>query len=166
MKIINYCIFLLGFDREVQASKNSAEEALKQIPEIQRIIDEAKNKTDNAKLSLEGARKNAQIARDVVVQAQKEFAEPASEKTEEIRLEADKMRITAGKLRDEAENLAGRVTVTDHKLKGLEKQITSNGSIIDNAKKMVSCFVFSFGWECTLFFLVLGINIAQDFVVS
>ncbi|GLV33913.1 Laminin B2 [Carabus blaptoides fortunei] len=129
---------LAGFDREVQASKNSAQEALKQIPEIQRIIDEARNKTDNAKLSLEGARKNAQIARDIVVQAQKEFAEPASEKTEEIRLEADKMRNTAGKLRDEAENLAGRVTVTGHKLKGLEKQITSNGSIIDNAKKMVN----------------------------
>lgn len=129
---------LSGFDREVQDSKNAAEEALKEIPEIQELLSGTRDKTETARISLDGAKKNAQTARDVALQAQNEFAEQASEETENIREEADKMRNTAAKLRDEAENLAERVAMTDFNLQKLENQANSNGTLIDNAKKKVN----------------------------
>lgn len=66
-----------GFDQVVQESKGKAEDALKKVPEIRRIIGEAETKTQAAENALTGARQDAIDAMNTAKQAQK-VAEAAS----------------------------------------------------------------------------------------
>lgn len=67
-----------AFDKQVQDSKDLAQEALAKVPEIRRLIIEAENKTKDAQHALAGAEQTAQYARDKAQEAQKKYAEQAS----------------------------------------------------------------------------------------
>lgn len=66
-----------GFDELVQKSKGEAEEAMKQVPEIQALIDEAKEKTKQANEALSGAEQNATLAQKLAIEA-KDISEMAA----------------------------------------------------------------------------------------
>lgn len=72
-------VFNLAFDKQVEESKENATEALKLVPEIQKLIEEANDKTIGAQHALEGAESSAKNARDTVKQAQRIYDEQAAE---------------------------------------------------------------------------------------
>jgi len=57
------------FDEKVQESKLEADEALKKIPEIERMINNAEQMTRETRDSLEGAERDADVARDLAERA-------------------------------------------------------------------------------------------------
>jgi len=63
----------------VQDSKKNATEALGQVPQIKRLIEEASDKTARAQKALAGAESSAINARDTAQRAQKTYAEQAVE---------------------------------------------------------------------------------------
>lgn len=63
----------------MEESKGNATEALKFVPEIQQLIEEADDKTIGAQQALEGAESSAKNARDTAKQAQRIYDEQAAE---------------------------------------------------------------------------------------
>lgn len=72
-------VFDLAFDKLVDESKENATEALKLVPEIQQLIEEANFKTIGAQQALEGAESSAKNARDTAKQAQRIYDEQVAE---------------------------------------------------------------------------------------
>ncbi|XP_063244920.1 laminin subunit gamma-1 isoform X2 [Bacillus rossius redtenbacheri] len=128
---------LQEFDKQVQDSKGAANEALKDVPEIKRLIAEAENKTRVAEAALQGAVANAQFARDKAQEAEQKYAEQASQEAELIHQGARDTKAEAEKLRDEAGDLAGRVAVTGSKVEELEGQTLQNKDLTTRAKEKV-----------------------------
>jgi laminin gamma 1 len=75
----NTLLTLEGFDKDVQNSKDRAQEAMERMEEIVELIEEAERKTAQASSALAGAEQDAQIARDNAQEAQQEYAEQASQ---------------------------------------------------------------------------------------
>lgn len=78
-EINHISVFNLAFDKQVEESKGNATEALKLVPEIQQLIEEANVKTIGAQKALEGAESSAKNARDTAKQAQRIYSDQAAE---------------------------------------------------------------------------------------
>ncbi|XP_071445859.1 laminin subunit gamma-1 [Hetaerina americana] len=128
---------LQEFDNEVQESREKAEKSLQMFGEIDRLINEAKNKTGEAERALFGAVNNAQAARDTAQEAQKKFAEQASEEADLIRKDSEETKKNAERVRDGADELAAEVALTGEKLKKLEDQAKENEELTSEAKEKV-----------------------------
>jgi laminin gamma 1 len=123
---------LKEFDATVQESRGRADDALKKVPEIDRLITDAEAKTGDAEQALEGALTDAIEARDVAKEAQR-IAEKASDDADRIRGEAGHTKTRAGKLKGVAEELAAEVDETSDRMKGYEDQAKSDGSLAEDA---------------------------------
>lgn len=66
------------FDQQVKESKAKALTALGTIPDIETLLQEARDKTTNAEEALAGAENNAIYASTTAQSAQKQYAQQAS----------------------------------------------------------------------------------------
>lgn len=127
---------LPDFDKKVKDSKAAAEDALKNIDDIQDIITEAFDKTSEAKGTLIDAKTNADDALIKAIQAD-ELAKNASANAASIKNDADLLYQNATNLNVEAELMGERVQVTKIALKTLLDETRSNDSFIHQAKEKV-----------------------------
>ena len=70
-------VLIADFDRTVKESKEKALEALKRIPEIEAILDQADNETIRASEAVQGARSAANESKNIADEA-KNTADEAS----------------------------------------------------------------------------------------
>lgn len=125
------------FDKQVQESRAASEEALKQIDEIQDMIDDTFDKTTNAQFTLHEAKNNADAALKRADQAN-ELAKNASAHAENIKNDADLLFQNASGLNEEADLMAERVDATQAALRTLIQETRSNDTLIIQAKEKVS----------------------------
>ncbi|XP_050422694.1 laminin subunit gamma-1 isoform X2 [Adelges cooleyi] len=128
---------LQAFDKQVQDSKTSATEALEQVPEIKKLIEEANDKTTRAQRALTGAENSAINARNLAQQAQTTFAEQASMEAEKIKKSATETVAEVRNLLDESDGLSKRVGHTGGRLREVESQFEQDQESINDAKKKI-----------------------------
>ncbi|XP_030761845.1 laminin subunit gamma-1-like isoform X2 [Sitophilus oryzae] len=127
---------LRDFDSETNRSKESAEEALKTISDIEEIIFETEGKTFDAQNALLDAQSNADRALEKANQAD-ELAENASIKAENIKTEAEDLFKNTSRLSEEAGLMYDRVLHSEGELKNLLDKARSNDSLLNEAKEKV-----------------------------
>lgn len=120
----------------MQESKEAAQEALKEIPDIQKTIRQTVTETDEAFRSLEGANNTAQTALETAVEAE-ELAMHMSERAESIKAEAEQLHQNVTNLQNEAGLMAERVANTASEFNTLLAQTKKNESLISQAKDTV-----------------------------
>ncbi|CAH1787839.1 unnamed protein product [Owenia fusiformis] len=123
---------LLEFDEKVKRSKEEADEALKKIPYIEGLIEDAETKTSDANQTLSGARADARKARDFAKEAQR-IAEEASKEAGVIRTEAGTTKVTANELNDLSDILVGDVDAARRRLEALEAQAEKDSKLAKEA---------------------------------
>ncbi|XP_035213490.1 laminin subunit gamma-1-like [Stegodyphus dumicola] len=123
---------LRGFDELIRESKGRAEEAVRKIPEIERIIIEAVNKTLDVENALSGAQMDAIESREEA-QAAKELAEEASAHANAISEGAENTKLEANKLSDQADELSLDVANTAGQLKEYEEQAENDEALTKEA---------------------------------
>ncbi|XP_050538498.1 laminin subunit gamma-1, partial [Daktulosphaira vitifoliae] len=128
---------LQAFDKQIQESKQSSTEALGQVPDIKKLIEEANDKTLRAQAALDGAEANAIIARNTSLIAQTTYAEQASQEAEKIKKIALETAIEVHSLLDESDGLSKRVGHTGERLKEVEEQFEKDQQNINDAKKKI-----------------------------
>ncbi|BET00227.1 Laminin B (Domain IV) [Nesidiocoris tenuis] len=125
-------------DEQIQAGKEKAMAAIKTIPQIRTVLEEAKQKTDNAQEALADAESNAQKASAAALHAQNATAAEASEQTKRIRERAEKAKEDASKLKDEAESLGNHVQDTSLTLKDKSQRVDKFINFTREAKDKVA----------------------------
>ena len=98
------------FHAEVEKERVKAQDALKDIKNIESLIMDAKEKASQAEKILNGSEYKAESAREIAQDAQT-HAEEASAKANTIRTEANKTKIEALRVGNEAEKLHQRVDI-------------------------------------------------------
>ncbi|XP_066585793.1 laminin subunit gamma-1 [Prorops nasuta] len=124
------------FDAEVQKERITAQEALKDITEINKTINEANQKSEEAQEALTGAEVNAKSARQIAQEAQNN-ADKASSNANEIRIQANQTKLEALRLGNEAEKLHLRVDITDTMISQYEVQVGKDTNITSEANHKV-----------------------------
>lgn len=114
---------------------------MEQIPEIQRLINEAVEKADHAETSLNQAKTSADHALTKAINASK-LAKEASEISDKLSEHAINLNRNATKLKDEAELMADRVKNTENEFNEIKENVQVNSSLINDAKAKVS-LIFS-----------------------
>ncbi|RUS88463.1 hypothetical protein EGW08_003800, partial [Elysia chlorotica] len=112
------------FDKLV-SKKDAAEQAMSQVPEIKKIIEEARNTTLMARDALSGVEADAKRALELAKEAE-DTANQASENAENIREGAEKTKQKADELHEDAESLAQKVEDADAAMGGFEMQLESD----------------------------------------
>ncbi|VVC25129.1 Hypothetical protein CINCED_3A009745 [Cinara cedri] len=128
---------LKAFDKQVQDSKTNANEALKQIPQIKQLIEEASDKTTRAQQALAGAESSAINARDTAQKAQKTYVEQAADEANKIKKSTDELVNEVTKLSDESNGLEKRIGFTAERLKTAETQFEQDQGSINEAKTKI-----------------------------
>ena len=124
------------FHAEVERERIKAQDALKDIGDIEDLIINAINQAAQANKILTGSEDNAKLARERAQNAQS-YAEEASAKANAIRIEANKTKIEALRVGNEAEKLHSRVDTTDSMMKEYEIQISQDTNITTEANHKV-----------------------------
>ena len=65
-----YDLIIAEFDRQVKESEGKAKDALQNIPEIEKLIEQAENKSSEARDALSGAESDANMALSLAKLAQ------------------------------------------------------------------------------------------------
>lgn len=125
------------FNKQVRDSKEAAQEALREIPVIQKTINQTVRKTDEARLSLAGAKQTAEDALQTAEEAE-ELAEHMSERAQSVRANAEELHHNVTNLQDEAELMAERIANTVNEFNSLLAYTKKNESLINQAKDNVS----------------------------
>ncbi|GFS14721.1 laminin subunit gamma-3 [Elysia marginata] len=112
------------FDKLV-SKKDAAEQAMQEVPEIKKIIEEAKNTTLMAREALSGVDADAKRALELAKEAE-ETANMASKNAGNIRKEAEETKNKADMLHQDAMNLAQKVEDADAAMGGFENQLVSD----------------------------------------
>jgi len=120
---------LLDFDRTVKESKEKALEALKRIPEIERILDEADNETLRASEAVKGAESAANDSKDIAEEAQK-TANEASKNAAEILAEAQETKIAADTQSNITDEHGLKLNEIELRLNELEPNAVADGELI------------------------------------
>lgn len=127
------------FDKQVRESKEAAHEALKEIPSIQKTINQTITETDEARRSLAGAKQTAESALQTAEEAE-ELAMHMSERAESIKNEAEQLHNNVTNLQNEAGLMAERVENTVNEFNTLLTQTKKNESLISQAKDTVNYY--------------------------
>ncbi|XP_070532708.1 laminin subunit gamma-1-like [Ptychodera flava] len=123
---------LKGFNQLVENSKGAAEDALTDIPEIERIIEEATDTADEANEAIEGAETDAIDARDIATEAE-DIAKDASDGAGQVKDDAENTLTDAQGLSDEAKQLMMDVDQTQEELDGLARQAIDDAELASEA---------------------------------
>ncbi|PRD24616.1 UNVERIFIED_CONTAM: LanB2 [Trichonephila clavipes] len=123
---------LKGFDQQVKASQERANETLKKIPLVKKRVGEAENKTFDAEDALRGAIQDAADARDIAKEA-KRLAEQASQDADGIRKDAEDTKDEAKRLRGQAGQLTQQIADTDQRMRGFEDEADNDGILSKEA---------------------------------
>ncbi|GFT98444.1 laminin subunit gamma-1 [Nephila pilipes] len=123
---------LKGFDQQVKASQERANETLKKIPHVKKRVGEAENKTFDAEDALRGAIQDAADARDIAKEA-KRLAEQASQDADVIRKDAEDTKDEAKRLRGQAGQLTQQIADTDQRMRGFEDEADNDGILSKEA---------------------------------
>lgn len=124
------------FDAEVQRERIKAQDALKDIQNIEELINNASIQAREAEEVLNGSEDNAKKAREIAQNAQT-YADKASSNANDIRIEANKTKIEALRLGNEAEKLHLRVDTTDSMMKEYEIKVAKNANLTAEANHKV-----------------------------
>ncbi|XP_017769174.1 PREDICTED: laminin subunit gamma-1-like [Nicrophorus vespilloides] len=127
---------LSEFDKQVQESKEAAQQSLREIPEIRALIDEANDIIGDAQKLLLDAKENAESALDRAKNA-RDLAIQATKDAENVKLEVEVMSNNATDLKTEAELMADRVENTANEFRRLLEQTGSNDTLLNLAKDKV-----------------------------
>lgn len=129
---------LLGFNQVVQDSRGKADEALKMIPDIEVLIENAEKRTKDAQEALSGAEKDANDTLRLAQKAEK-MAMNASDEASKIRKEAGKTKQMAEDLKDSADKLAEDINDSEEQVSNLMLQADTDKELanfaLDNAGK-------------------------------
>ncbi|XP_046413039.1 laminin subunit gamma-1 [Neodiprion fabricii] len=128
---------LSEFDEEVRREQLIAQESLRDIDEIRKLIDDAFEKTRSADQTLNGAEVNAVKARNIAKEAQENYANKASENANRIRMEANRTKSKAISLSQESEHLQTRLKFTESRIKEQEEQAARDANVTSEAKQKV-----------------------------
>nr|XP_014275808.1 laminin subunit gamma-1 isoform X1 [Halyomorpha halys] len=128
---------LQDFDQQVKESKAKALTALLTVPDIQTLLQEARDKTTNAEEALAGAENNAIYASTTAQSAQKQYAQQASSEATAIRQKAEETKKDASLLRDEVGNLEEKLLINKDKLSKVVSKADENNQFIEKAKEKV-----------------------------
>lgn len=129
-------LFFLEFDKKVQESKDAALKALDEIPEIERLIEDAQLKNDKAEISLGVAKDNAKQAL-VSAENASQLAKNAIKHAEKMEKEATMLNKNVAQLKNEAHLMADRVVETRNEFNRLAQQTENNGTLINEAREKV-----------------------------
>ncbi|XP_065163974.1 laminin subunit gamma-1 isoform X1 [Atheta coriaria] len=127
---------LTKFDKKVQESKDAALKALDEIPEIERLIEDAQLKNDKAEISLGVAKDNAKQAL-VSAENASQLAKNAIKHAEKMEKEATMLNKNVAQLKNEAHLMADRVVETRNEFNRLAQQTENNGTLINEAREKV-----------------------------
>ncbi|XP_017769170.1 PREDICTED: laminin subunit gamma-1-like [Nicrophorus vespilloides] len=127
---------LSEFDKQVQESKEAAQQSLDELPEIRQLIHDANFKIFEAQKSLLGATENAENALDRAKNA-RDLAIQATKDAENVKNEAELLSNNATNLQSEAELMADRVENTEIEYNRLMDQMENNGTLLNEAKEKV-----------------------------
>ncbi|XP_033323034.2 laminin subunit gamma-1 isoform X1 [Megalopta genalis] len=125
-----------AFDAEVQGERIKAQDALKDIQNIEALIIDATRQVERAEKILRGSEDSAKYTRETAQKAQT-YAEEASAKANDIRTEANKTKIEAVRVGNEAEKLHLRVDTTDSMMRQYEVKISQDSNITTEANHKV-----------------------------
>lgn len=125
---------LKRFDGSVRESRERAQEALKKVPEIRRIVQDAEQRTEEAQQALSGAQSDAIHARSTAIKA-KEVAEIASEEAKKVRDEAARTKDRARLVRVESDSLNRTILDGQTRLRGYEDQAETDDKLSQEAQE-------------------------------
>lgn len=128
---------LSGFKNQVEESKQKAADALESVPSIKRQIENVIELIANSEAALRSANHNAAEARNNAQTAQKKYAEEASKLADNIKKRANATKNTARDLRHEADQLNGRLAITENSLSERETNIRKDFNLTKEAKEKV-----------------------------
>lgn len=116
---------LRGFDKSVKESQGRADEALKRVPQVEKLLNEGKAKTQEAFDALTGAYNDAINAQSIATEA-RYIAGNASADANAIRGEAGKTKERAGRMKDEVESLNRALADTEGRLNSYGEQTVND----------------------------------------
>lgn len=119
------------FDKLV-SKKDAADQAMQEVPEIKKIIEEAKNTTLMAQEALSGVEADAKRALELAREAEV-TANMASQNAGNIRKEAEQTKDKADMLHTEAEELAQKIESADAAMAGFEGQLITDENAAQKA---------------------------------